>query len=84
MVMIQSQRADSTYTVKLQCLAKAGGGGVCVQLMSDHPARQGPGSVLDQVPLPVDVCWFEFYGKRPYAQEMVSPYSSRAREAAQR
>lgn len=34
--------------------------------MSDHPARRGPGSVLDQVPLPVDVsAGLSFTGKDP-------------------
>lgn len=34
--------------------------------MSDHPARQGPGSVLDQVPLPVDVsAGLSFTGRDP-------------------
>lgn len=41
-------------------------GGFCIQLMSDHPARRGPGSVLDQVPLPVDVsAGLSFTGRDP-------------------
>lgn len=40
--------------------------GVWVLLMSDRPARQGPDSALDQVPLPVDVsAGLTFTGRDP-------------------
>lgn len=72
-VMIQSPATNSIAREliapaqsKCRVLAKTRWGGFCIQLMSDHPARRGPGSVLDQVPLPVDVsAGLSFTGRDP-------------------